>query len=138
MSEPYKYCVCIMLLCFFTLLIHFFVVFPRCMIYWSFFCRQNMSRKNVNLNSIVWGISLTIINIDRSSMSSVFFSFEKQKKGCPIHSTVEKFPRKRLFHIFSCEKSKKTWGKTGQNWWGGYMHCLTVQCYPIMIVQYMY
>ena len=78
------------------------------------------------------------MGLESEGMKKVKRNKVNKNKGCPIHSTVEKFPRKRLFHIFSCEKSKKTWGKTGQNWWGGYMHCLTVQCYPIMIVQYMY
>ena len=127
MSEPLKYLVSIIRLCSFALLIYF--------LFFCFFVVFQDVRFCPLLLCLIFFCFVLL------SSSKMYDFVPLCRLLCFFFFNCQQIPKETsLAFFFSCEKSKKTWGKTGQNWWGGggYMHCLTVQCYPVMFVMYMY
>ena len=112
MSEPLKYLVSIIRLCSFALLIYF--------LFFCFFVVFQDVRFCPLLLCLIFFCFVLL------SSSKMYDFVPLCRLLCFFFFNCQQIPKETsLAFFFSCEKSKKTWGKTGQNWWGGGIHALS-------------
>ena len=122
MSEPLKYLVSIIRLCSFALLIYF--------LFFCFFVVFQDVRFCPLLLCLIFFCFVLL------SSSKMYDFVPLCRLLCFFFFNCQQIPKETsLAFFFSCEKSKKTWGKTGQNGGRGDLFAMpNVHCNPSMAV----
>ena len=77
--------------------------------------------------SIFFLIECVMSSLDRLYLERLYiYDCVHSSIPCAIkHPIIEifEYPKEMSHSFFVSEKTKKTWGITGQNWWGGIFFC---------------